>query len=409
MLLGFLILSAGCAAVTNPVADGIPVNRLPEEFRGKSREELKPISLTLLRQKPISIHKVDVGDVLGIFIENVLGEKNSAPPIRFDAQGGQNPALGFPILVQEDGTISLPYVDPIKVSGLTLIEVQNKIIDEYVVRKKILKPEGARILVTLLQARRYHILVMREDGGSPGVNAIPQFGTNGNIIGTSRKGSGFNLDLPIGENDILNALARSGGLPGTDAKNEVIIHKKNSKNPEAVMRIPLRLKDGEPPPFKPEDVVLDNGDIVFLESRDAEVFYTAGLLGSAQFPLPRDYDLDIVQAIAQVRGPLLNGGFGQAQFNANSVSSGLGNPSPSLVTILRKTAYGKQLPIRVDLNKAMYDPRERIIVQPGDILVLQERPGEAFVRYITQQSRFNFIGTILSTPDANLTNTINVP
>ena len=44
--------------------------------------------------------------------------------------------------------------------------------------------------------------------------------------------------------------------------------------------------------------------------------------------------------------------------------------------------------IRVDLNRALRDPRERIYVQPGDVLVLQETSGEALIRYFNQV--FNF-------------------
>jgi hypothetical protein len=41
------------------------------------------------------------------------------------------------------------------------------------------------------------------------------------------------------------------------------------------------------------------------------------------------------------------------------------------------------VPIRVDLRKALRDPRERILVQPGDMLILQEKPCEAVARYLT--------------------------
>jgi hypothetical protein len=42
------------------------------------------------------------------------------------------------------------------------------------------------------------------------------------------------------------------------------------------------------------------------------------------------------------------------------------------------------VPIRVDLDRAMHDPRERLLLQAGDVLVLQERPCEALARYFTQ-------------------------
>src|SRR4029077_4003159 len=75
-----------------------------------------------------------------------------------------------------------------------------------------------------------------------------------------------------------------------------------------VTRMPLRLRKGQSPPFRPEDVILQNGDVVYIPSRDAEVFYTGGLLFTGQYALPRDYDLGVVEAIAVTRGSLVNGG-----------------------------------------------------------------------------------------------------
>jgi protein involved in polysaccharide export with SLBB domain len=397
----FLVLAAGsgCAALTNPVAEGIPVSRLPDEVLGESRENLKPIPLNVLGQEPPDVYQLAPGDVLGIVIESVLGERNAPPPVHLDVEKGP-PAFGYPIPVREDGTIVLPYLDkPLRVNGKSLVEVQEIIRKAYTLDKEILKPGTERILVSLMRPRRYHVLVVREDGGQAGVPAGAGTGNGigASLVGASHKGSGVTLELPAYENDVLNALTRSGGLPGTDAKNEVVVQRKLRKGDAAprVVRIPLRLRSGEPVPFRPEDVVLQSGDTVFVESRDSEVFYTAGLLGSGQYPLPRDYDLNVLQAIATVRGPMINGGFSQGAFGGTTTTSGVGNPSPSLVTVLRQTSKGTQLPIRVDLNLAFKDPRERIRIQPGDIIVLQETSEEAVTRYFTNFLRFNVFANLI--------------
>jgi hypothetical protein len=416
-------MGPGCAAITNPVADGIPVNQLPEELRGKSREGLVQIPLTALRQKPNITHKAGPGDVLGIVLENILGERGTPPPVRIQDPYGAPPAMGYPILVQDDGTIQLPLIKPLKVAdpigtpgnnGMTLPQITELIRKVYTLDKNekgetILKPGAEKIIVTLLQPRRYHVLVFREDGGNAGVSTGPAIGA-GAIVGASHKGTAQVLDLPIGENDVLNALARTGGTPGTDAKNEVVIYKRafgkddkiekfDKKNVKGeIIRIPLRIKPNEPLGFDEKDVILDNGDIVYLESRDAENFYTAGLLGTGIYPLPRDIDLDVVGAVCYIKAPLLNGGFGQAQFVANAVNTGLGTDSPALVTVLRKTASGRQLPIRVDLNSAMKDPRDRILIQPGDILIMQEAPGESVGRYLSQKIQISQTLNFLRTP-----------
>ena len=182
--------------------------------------------------------------------------------------------------------------------------------------------------MTLLRPRQIQVLVVRQDAGGTTLPAVAA----GGVIGTYRRGTGQVVDLPAGENDVLNALTRTGGLPGLDAMNEVVVQR-GAYRPDApagaaglahppdcgcnpgcadpppypsapgtqFVRIPLRLRPGEPPPFQPEDVVLQTGDIVFIEARDTELFYVGGLTQPRQFVLPRDYDLRVVDAIARGR------------------------------------------------------------------------------------------------------------
>jgi protein involved in polysaccharide export with SLBB domain len=426
-----LILTAcglsGCAAFSNPVAGGIPVSEVPPELLGKPREAQQLIPLTLLRQPEPEAYRLAAGDVLGIWIEGVLGERNQAPPVQLGA-GETGHALGFPIPVREDGTISLPFVDPIKVDGLTMPETEKRIFHAFTVEKKILQPDAARIIVTLLSPRTYQVLVIREDsGGGLAVGA-------GGLISGGRRGSGAVVSLPAYKNDVLTALTQTGGLPGLDAQNQVIIlrgEKGNrwqgtngtpcfdpallnsalggSTNGDGVTRIPLRLSPEEPIPFQPADVILQDGDIVYVPARDTELFYTAGLLISAQYVLPRDYDLDVVEAVALTGGPLINGGTSVNNLSGTIGSSGLGKPSPSHLTVLRKTAEGGQIAIRVDLNRAMVDSRERILVLPSDILILQETMGEASFRYVTTVLTHNFLFKTAQSPDVIGSSTLVLP
>jgi hypothetical protein len=66
-----------------------------------------------------------------------------------------------------------------------------------------------------------------------------------------------------------------------------------------------------------------------------------------------------------------------------------------MLTVIRKTPKGGQITISVDLNRAAQDARERILVQPGDFLVLQETLGESFTRYTTQVFRYSIFAQFL--------------
>ena len=396
----------GCASVTNPVADGIPVRRLPAEVLGRSKSDLKPIPLTSLRQKEAEKYLLDKGDTLAIVADNIIAPESVQAPVRLPDQLNPNSSIGFPTPVGDDGTISLPRLPKINVKGKTLTEVETEIKDLATGKKggpELVNAKNARVTVQLLQKRTYSVTVVREDSQQ---QQQLQQGVGGTVVGTSRRGAGFSLRMQEGENDVLRALNATGGPPGLDAKDEIVIERGqyDPDNPNKNRtRIPLRLYPEQQLALCEADILLHEGDVLKIESRDtsSEVFYIAGVAGSKPFTLPRDYDLDVIQALATAGAPLANGGFTQNAFIAQSVNTGLGSPSPALLTVLRPLGNGRQIPIRVDLNLALQDPRERIRVLPGDVLVLQERPGDALARYMTQTFRLNTTIPTFQAPNLN--------
>ena len=102
-----------------------------------------------------------------------------------------------------------------------------------------------------------------------------------------------------------------------------------------------------------------------------------GLLGGGEFPIPRDYDLDILGAIA-LSGATI--GVGQAQ-RGNGIIGGGSQVPPTELIILRKLPGDRQLPIRVKLSRAINDPRARLLVAPGDTLILRYSPEEEALNF----------------------------
>lgn len=406
--------SGGCASLTNPVADAVPVRRVPAELLGRPKADLRPVPLTMLRQRETDQYRLDKGDVLAVVAGDLFGPVNQAPPVRLPDQVNQTGATGYPVPVNDNGTITLPLLPaPLDVRGKTIPEVEKLVRDAVTGQlpgfpKQLFPPGAARVTVQLLQKRRYQITVVRED-----TVQMPFTGMlNAPIYGGSKKGAGFNISLPAGENDVLHALNATGGPPGLDARNEIIILRGQydpSDPATQATRIPLRIYPDQQLVIPEESIVLHDGDIIRIEARETEVYYTAGLVGGGQYPLPRDYDLDVIEALAQVRAPLINGSFNQNAFVGAAVQAGIGFPNPSLCVVLRQLPNRQQLPIRVDLNRAFRDPRERILIQPGDVIVLQERPGEAIARYLTTTIRFNTVAESIKAPGLQQTITGNNP
>jgi len=164
-----------------------------------------------------------------------------------------------------------------------------------------------------------------------------------------------------------------------------------------IIRIPVRLGPGEQPNITEELITLYDGDIVFIDSRETEVFYTAGLLGGGQYTLPRDYDLGVLEAVSIAEGRTTGSGGGGNGLNrsiggVSALNHDVSN-SASRLAILRTLPNGKRITIEVDLNKAMRYQQENIRIQPGDILFLQYTLPEAVCAF-TQ--RYLFEGAIFS-------------
>lgn len=381
-----ILTMVGCAAYDIPA---VPAYRVPASFLGRGRESMQELSLNRLGQgRPIA-YQLAPGDILGVYIEFILGDEESAPPVHFPEAGDQPPAIGYPIPVREDGTLALPLIDPLPVEGLTLEQATEKIRRVYV-EKEILQRGKDKVIVTLMRRREYRVIVIREEGGG--------------VDGVTKVGRGDVIDLPAYENDVLHALNETGGLPGLDAENEVLILRAGGNGAKYdqfvgavlssqcpcecppiigdapnVTRIPIRYYPENVPAFGEKDVLLETGDIVYVRARETERYYTGGLLGGGEFMLPRDYDLDVIKAISVAGGSVGQGSTGIGSLtNGGGFGGGGGNRGmtggtigPSKLIVIRKNECGQEIPIRVNLNKALYDPRERILVMPGDTLILQ--------------------------------------
>lgn len=272
-----------------PPAQGPPHELPPPGEIKQLQPGLETTPLALLRQQQPGGYRLASGDVLGVWIEGVLGERGQSPPVRVEA-GGRSSTLGYPIPVRSDGTISLPLVSPIRVAGLALEEAEEAIRRAYTIDKQILRPGRERLLVTLQRAREYRVLVVRQD--SPTGGEVGEASGVLRLNGANQRGTAHTINLPAYENDVLHALARSGGLPGADAGNDVVIERAPADGGKALdrlceaiqntppgtdplsllagtqkVRVPLRYPTGQRPQVSPSDVVLQNGDVLIVEAR----------------------------------------------------------------------------------------------------------------------------------------------
>jgi protein involved in polysaccharide export with SLBB domain len=394
--------SVGCMHVSH-THHAVPANRLDPALISCPREALAPLPYAALGQPRVVDHLIGPGDTLAIFVYGVFPATEEMTPVQIRTQAVNQlyypphgaeigPTTGLPVRVAADGTVDLPLVGPIQLGGLTINQAVERIRGVYT-DSNVIQLGRERITVGLLTPRVKRVVVLREDSPAPNVLI-----TLPNLNKEIHRGSGQVIDLPVYENDVLHALAASGGLPGTDAQREIWVIRNNpsldyrfinaqqlnlmiqpsmagSYAPE-VIRLPLVGCPDAPVPFRTEDVILEDGDVVFVPRRN-EYFIAGGLLPGGRVPLPRDEDIDVLEAIAMANGSV-GGPLGLS--GAALIGGRVGNlREPTRVLILRKLPDGRQIPIRVDLDRAMSDEKERIIIQNEDVVMLQFKPASAAI------------------------------
>ena len=431
--------ATGCQAF-HPL-EGVPAVELSDAFRTPVRSPRQVIDLSLLGQPRPHVYRVDTGDVLGVYINTITGAEGiDAPPTLSETTLNLVPGIGTPFLVGRDGTIQVPELGPVFVRGMSFAEVADRL--RALAKQASIGPdddpdeiEDPKVVVNILRERTISVVVFRDELGPDGA-------TDNNTVGIG----GARFDEPTGqivelnayENDVLHALAASGGPPNLEGATTITVTRAgglkllgcgpngcgplppalggapglfggdqfggplgghlggaiggHSMVPGAapvlaapptihgpqVVKIPLRLLPGQAPGFCPADVLLRDGDAVYVSDRTEDVFYTGGLLGPGSFRLPRDTDLDVLEAMAVIQGQRPSVGTTRALTGNSSLSRDVVAGASSLI-VIRRRPDGTRLRIEVDLRDALVDPRQRILIRPQDYLILQYRRGEAVV------------------------------
>ena len=134
ILVLFAILLSTATASAQRIRNSVPAQQVPAwQLEQQPTVQTFPEVEYLRAPKP-KTYLLDSGDVLGVFLEGLLGRPGDAPPVHFPPESSSlGPSIGFPFVVQENGTVSLPAVDPIPVRGLTIEQAEGLIKSVYTV------------------------------------------------------------------------------------------------------------------------------------------------------------------------------------------------------------------------------------------------------------------------------------
>lgn len=92
--------------------------------------------------------------------------------------------------------------------------------------------------------------------------------------------------------------------------------------------------------------------------------------------MPRDYGLDVLGAKA-----LAGMGADGASRVGGGLIGGMGGAKPTQLFVIHKLPSGRTFNIAVDLQLALNNSNENILVQPGDTLILRYKPHEELLNF----------------------------
>ncbi|RJG00013.1 hypothetical protein D3871_07385 [Noviherbaspirillum saxi] len=238
--------SAGAAGedTTDAVLKPITPQLVRTERELREKQVTQDISKLLGKSAPYTI---DSGDVLSIVVWDHPELSNAATvatggPVGVGADASTSattaPPAGF--IVDHEGMIQFPYAGPLKVAGLTQDQARNMLASKL---SKYLKQPKVTLRVQSYRSKRVYV-----DGEvkNPGLQAMN--------------------DIPM---TLVEALNRAGGVLPTGDQSQVVV---NRSGVNYQINLPQLVQRG----INPGSIMLTNGDVVRVRSRDESKVFVSG-------------------------------------------------------------------------------------------------------------------------------------
>jgi len=242
-----------------------------------------------------------------------------------------------PVRVDQEGTVELPIVGKIKVAGLSLEAVEDAIQQAYV-------PDVYRqavVHVSLFEPYATNVLVT-------GAVVTPGL-----------------IPLRRTERNLMYALAAAGGLSQLSSGKATL---KRLRHPE--QSVTLDLTDPEQLAGALTIDPLEPGDLIYVHSAVPNTVFVGGLVNAPRAQTyPPGTDVTVLQAIAASAG----------------VREDL---VPSEATLIHRTPDGRDIRVKLNLNKISKGEEPNVVLAAGDILWVPHTLGTRVVEFINRNFFF---------------------
>ncbi len=317
-------------------------HELPQAWQVEPVANAQTVDLTRLTGSVARSDVIGLGDVLEVTISAGLSEEDT---------------LTFPVRVNEQGQAIITQIGPVTLEGLDLEEAESAIAVACESAGFYLAPH---VTVTTKRRNMYQITV---------IGAVEVQGTH---------------EIPAGSSDLLHALVAAGGLAenaGTNVEIRQAARPDRSSEPavaglDATGDYALAGHTVATGQAAPQVVTvnlatvsetgstgyrLDDGAVVMVETRDPAALQVLGLVTK-----PDVYDYPIGDNL-RVMGAL-------------ALAGGRSNPLANRILVVRLDPQtGEQAVIQVNYNRAKDDLTENMLLQPGDMVIVDQTAATIFL------------------------------
>jgi len=353
-----LILSVAFAPCVGCRSANFRAKNLPPEFRVAASQKGNDLNLARLSSSGSSNSLLAAGDLLEVSVATGReGEKVTPMVVR----------------VANDGTVTVPMIGPVPVSGMEAFDAAQSITSLAIQRGIYLRPV---VTVDIKTKAVYRITVLGAVE-NPGVHEIPR-GSCDVVTALAAAGglteeAGVELEIMRQASSPLFMATNDGASnPGNVqlAGYQSVGAGSNSATSPAVPQLTrINLADARLP--GQVNSRLSDRDVVMVPERKKEVFHVTGLVNTpGQFELPTDQDVHLLDAIA--------------------MAGGYSSPVADKVFVIRRIE-GRQEPIviQASISTAKHNGAENIRLAAGDTITIERTPTTIVIDTLSKLIRFS--------------------
>ncbi len=338
-LIAWFVLAAASAGCRSGV---YTASKLPDQFKADGVVTTQKLDLASLSSQTVRRDVIYPGDVLNVSIATGLADDRWT---RWELQ------------VALDGTITIPLVGQVAVTGITVDQAERTVLAAAVERQIYRNPQVS----VRLESRRMNEISVLGEVKKPGVVSLPEIGS-----------------------DVVAAIASAGGL-SKDADTIVEIrHPRQSPiqqasfqpgNPSQEDRV-VTVDLSQTTKINPADLQLQDGSVVIVQKQVKHSVYVMGKVKKAgEYELPVDRDLRVLDAIA--------------------LAGGRNVELANKVHVVRSSAdKGQPVIIKISMYEAKRNQDANVLLAPGDVVTVEETPLTFAMYTIRSFIRFGFSSRI---------------